>query len=59
MLKSLGLWKTVDDVIRLPPELISATESSYSSGQQSETHKKSDTQVVDNCEYFPGIIPLT
>ncbi|KAG8265542.1 hypothetical protein J6590_092581 [Homalodisca vitripennis] len=70
MLKSLGLWKTVDDVAKKMPEM-SSPETTYTSDT------KSDTQVivkegsignsvvvvtqtpVDNCEYFPGIIPLT
>ncbi|XP_054282904.1 piezo-type mechanosensitive ion channel component isoform X3 [Macrosteles quadrilineatus] len=62
MLKSLGLWKTVEDVGKMPPEVTSTTESTtYSSSptSPSDIHHKSDTHAVDNCEYFPGIIPLT
>lgn len=71
MLKSLGLWKTVDDVAKKMPDM--SSDTTYMSEDS-----KSDTQVVvkegvignsvvvvtqssvdDNCEYFPGIIPLT
>lgn len=66
MLKSLGLWKTVDDVANHIPD----TSPDMTVTSDETRSNKTDTQLItsgsgvsdhpgeNNCEYFTSIIPI-